>query len=100
MNRRNTVSVTPAIGASTVAGRTTTAPSRTSAGTRASAGMACSTGLSQCFFTVKPLRGIAADLDSHFDVRTALGQQLGFNRLELERIDAKALGGENQFSCG
>ena len=48
------MSVTPAIGASTVAGRTATAPSRTSAGTRASAGIACSTGLSQSFFTVNP----------------------------------------------
>jgi hypothetical protein len=58
MNRRNTVSVTPAIGASTVAGRTATDPIRTSAGTRAAAGIACSTGLSQSFFTVKPRRGI------------------------------------------
>src|ERR1035437_9154567 len=55
MNRRNTVSVTPAMGASTVAGATTTGPSRTWAGTRASAGMACSLGLSQSFFTVQPL---------------------------------------------
>src|SRR5580692_2056808 len=58
INLRNTVSVTPAIGASTVAGRTTTEPSRTSAGTRDSVGIACSTGLSQSLFTVKPLRGI------------------------------------------
>jgi hypothetical protein len=55
MNRRNTVSVTPAMGASTVAGATSTEPMRTSAGTRASAGIACSMGLSQSFFTVKPL---------------------------------------------
>ena len=58
MNRRNTVSVTPAIGASTVAGRTSTVPMRTSAGTRASAGITCSTGLSQFFFTVNPRRAI------------------------------------------
>jgi len=58
MNLRNTVSVTPAMGASTVAGRTVTDPIRTSAGTRASAGIACSTGLSQFFFTVNPLRGM------------------------------------------
>src|ERR1035438_2635669 len=55
MNRRKTVSVTPAMGASTVAGATSTFPRRTSAGTRASAGIWCSLGLSQSFFTVKPL---------------------------------------------
>ena len=53
------MSVTPAMGASTVAGRTATEPMRTSAGTRASAGIACSTGLSQFFFTVNPRRGIS-----------------------------------------
>ena len=58
INRRKTVSVTPAMGASTVAGVTTTGPRRTSAGTRASAGIACSLGLSQSFFTVKPLPAI------------------------------------------
>ena len=58
INRRNTVSVTPAIGASTVAGVTTTVPRRTSAGTRASAGIACSLGLSQSFLTVNPLPAI------------------------------------------
>ncbi len=55
MKRRKTVSVTPAIGASTVAGATSTVPIRTSAGTRVSAGIACSMGLSQSFFTVNPL---------------------------------------------
>jgi hypothetical protein len=59
INRRNTVSVTPAIGASTVAGLTATHPMRTSAGTRTATGIACSTGLSQFFFTVNPRRGIA-----------------------------------------
>ena len=58
MKRRKTVSVTPAMGASTVAGATITVPRRISAGTRASAGMACSLGLSQSFFTVKPLPDI------------------------------------------
>src|ERR1700722_10226534 len=64
MNRRNTVSVTPAIGASTVAGRTTTVPSRTSAGTRVSAGIACSTGLSQSLFTVNPRPDISLQISS------------------------------------
>src|ERR1700733_10598597 len=50
MKRRNTVSVTPAIGASTVAGETVTPPISTDAGTRAEAGMGCSRGLSQLFF--------------------------------------------------
>src|ERR1035438_3137390 len=59
MNRRKTVSVTPAMGASTVAGVTKTVPRRTSAGTRVSAGIACSLGLSQSFFTVKPLPAIS-----------------------------------------
>ena len=64
MNRRKTVSVTPAMGARTVAGCTATGPRRTSAGTRTTAGIACSLGLSQAFFTVKPLRGIKAALSS------------------------------------
>ena len=50
IKRRKTVSVTPAIGASTVAGATVTAPIWTEAGTRAPCGIACSTGLSQFFF--------------------------------------------------
>src|ERR1700679_2538260 len=50
MKRRNTVSVTPAIGASTVAGATVTPPISTEAGTRLAGGMACSSGLSQLFF--------------------------------------------------
>ncbi len=50
MNRRKTVSVTPAMGASTVAGATVTPPITTDAGTRAFSGIACSTGLSQFFF--------------------------------------------------
>ena len=62
MKRRKTVSVTPAMGARTVAGATRTEPRRTSAGTRASAGMACSMGLSQSFFTVKPLPAIGITL--------------------------------------
>ena len=60
INRRKTVSVTPAMGARTVAGATTTDPRRTSAGTRASAGMGWSMGLSHSFFTVKPLPAIYA----------------------------------------
>ena len=40
MKRRKTVSVTPAMGASTVAGATRTLPMRISAGTRAVCGMA------------------------------------------------------------
>src|ERR1700730_1217035 len=47
MNRRKTVSVTPAIGASTVAGAIFTPPILTLAGTPTFAGIACSTGLSQ-----------------------------------------------------
>src|ERR1700691_193249 len=50
MKRRNTVSVTPAIGASTVAGATATPPITTDAGTRAEAGMLFSRGLSQLLF--------------------------------------------------
>ncbi len=50
MKRRKTVSVTPAMGASTVAGAMHTLPMENSAGTRACAGMECSAGLSQCFF--------------------------------------------------
>ena len=50
MNRRNTVSVTPAIGANTVAGATSTPPISIDAGTRATAGMLFSRGLSQFFF--------------------------------------------------
>jgi len=41
MNRRNTVSVTPAIGAKTVAGETVTDPIRNDAGTTARVGRAC-----------------------------------------------------------
>ncbi len=66
INRRNTVSVTPAMGARTVAGRTTTVPSRTSAGTRVSAGIACSTGLSQSLFTVNPRPAISLLISSAF----------------------------------
>jgi len=50
MKRRKTVSVTPAMGARTVAGATVTLPICTDAGTRTPCGMACSCGLSQCFF--------------------------------------------------
>src|SRR5271168_2914567 len=50
IKRRNTVSVTPAIGASTVAGATATPPITTDAGTRAEAGMLFSRGLSQLLF--------------------------------------------------
>jgi hypothetical protein len=50
MKRRNTVSVTPAIGASTVAGATSTPPITTEAGTRTAAGMLFSRGLSQALF--------------------------------------------------
>src|ERR1700722_8066877 len=49
MKRRKTVSVTPAIGASTVAGAIRTSPIVNSAGTRASAGMVLVAGLSQNF---------------------------------------------------
>src|SRR5579871_4344086 len=49
MKRRKTVSVTPAMGASTVAGATRTLPTLKLAGTRASAGMACSNGASHFF---------------------------------------------------
>src|SRR5271165_2483754 len=47
MKRRKTVSVMPAIGASTVAGRISTPPSETDAGTRAAAGAVRSAGLSK-----------------------------------------------------
>src|SRR5437879_4374393 len=47
MKRRKTVSVTPAMGARTVAGATRTLPIRTSEGTQTSSGMACERGLSQ-----------------------------------------------------
>src|SRR5579859_3973731 len=47
MKRRKTVSVTPAIGARTVAGATQTVPMRTSADTHACSGMAWVIGLSQ-----------------------------------------------------
>src|SRR5580692_4372921 len=67
MNRRNTVSVTPAIGARTVAGRTITAPIRNSAGTRTLSGIVCSTGLSQFFFTVNPRPAIRNPRD--FDAK-------------------------------
>src|SRR5581483_12406339 len=53
MNRRNTVSVTPAIGASTVAGRISTPPSDTDAGTWPPTSAPPSlTGFSQNFRTV------------------------------------------------
>src|ERR1700735_1608968 len=54
MKRRKTVSVTPAMGASTVAGATGTLPIWKDAGTRAPWGMVCSIGLSQCFFNEPP----------------------------------------------
>ena len=50
MKRRKTVSVTPAMGARTVAGATVTGPIWREAGTRVPGGMGCSCGLSQCFF--------------------------------------------------
>src|SRR3954465_4443885 len=52
MKRRNTVSVTPAIGASTVAGRSSTLPMRTDPGTRAvcTTALVSGTGFSKCFF--------------------------------------------------
>jgi hypothetical protein len=49
MNRRKTVSVTPAIGASTVAGAIRTPPIVSTAGTRTPSGISFATGLSQCF---------------------------------------------------
>src|SRR5690348_18293970 len=54
MKRRKTVSVTPAMGARTVAGATSTPPMDTEAGTRAAVGIACSIGLSQFFFIASP----------------------------------------------
>ena len=59
MKRRKMVSVTPAMGASTVAGRTSTGPIEKDAGTRAGTGSppvsAESRGLSiQCFFMDLP----------------------------------------------
>ena len=47
INRRKTVSVTPAIGASTVAGAIRTLPICTSEGTHTSSGIVCESGLSQ-----------------------------------------------------
>src|SRR5579864_1097471 len=47
IKRRKTVSVTPAMGARTVAGATRTPPIRTSEGTNALSGMAWGSGLSQ-----------------------------------------------------
>ena len=49
MKRRKTVSVTPAMGARTVAGAILTLPMVKLAGTRVCSGMACSTGESQRF---------------------------------------------------
>src|SRR5947209_3537191 len=49
MKRRKTVSVTPAMGASTVAGAIWTLPMVKLAGTRACSGIACSTGASHFF---------------------------------------------------
>ena len=49
MKRRKTVSVTPAMGARTVAGAISTAPMAKRAGTRVCSGMACSRGASQRF---------------------------------------------------
>ena len=49
MNRRNTVSVTPAIGASTVAGAIRTPPMAKLAGTRPCSGIAYATGSSHRF---------------------------------------------------
>jgi hypothetical protein len=52
MNRRKTVSVTPDIGASTVAGRISTPPIRTHSGTRAPRGGAAGVaGVSHFLFT-------------------------------------------------
>jgi len=49
MKRRKTVSVTPAMGARTVAGAILTLPMVKLAGTRVCSGMACSAGESQRF---------------------------------------------------
>ena len=67
MKRRNTVSVTPAMGASTVAGAICTLPMVNVAGTRASAGMVLRTGLSKCFCMPPlrpdlPIRGMVFDV--------------------------------------
>ncbi len=81
MKRRKTVSVTPAMGARTVAGATVTLPICTEAGTRVPLGMGCSIGLSQCFF---------------IQIRTSMSGRL-FARIlvsmaaELCGIDPKAL---------
>src|SRR5579884_2018638 len=53
MKRRKTVSVTPAIGARTVAGRISTPPRETQAGTRASGGATRSAGLSKNLCTLE-----------------------------------------------
>ena len=65
MKRRKTVSVTPAMGASTVAGRISTPPSVTDAGTRASAGAMRSAGLSKNLCTMMIVAKTIEPTDLH-----------------------------------
>src|SRR6476646_3451148 len=96
MKRRKTVSVTPAIGASTVAGDTNTGPMRTEAGTRVSGGIWCSVGLSQSFFTVKPLPAINLARNA---VRTNVGLRLGGGP-RCQQSTASLLGGSSLAGLG
>src|SRR5271166_3420007 len=89
MKRRKTVSVMPAMGASTVAGLISTPPSVTDAGTRAPAGAVRWAGLSKNLVIRKPWNS-----DSNFYVRTNLlvVDQVLFDPAELRCIYAKTLG--------
>src|SRR5271157_5462205 len=88
MKRRKTVSVMPAIGASTVEGRISMVPSVTDEGTRASGGAVRGAGLSKNLGI-----GKSVDLDSDFYVGTDLlvVDQVLFDLAQLGGINAKAL---------
>src|SRR5271166_3044451 len=98
MKRRKTVSVMPAMGASTVAGRISTAPSVTDAGTRTPAGAMRWAGLSKNLVIRKPWNS-----DSNFYVRTNLlvVDQVLLDLAKDFRIDAKAFrGNRRKFRYG
>src|ERR1019366_7079379 len=94
IKRRNTVSVTPAMGASTVAGRISTPPSDTDAGTRASAGALRSAGLSKYLCITDSL-----DSNPHFYIRmhSFVVDQVLLNLGELSSIDTKTLGSNHDL---
>src|SRR5271156_6069033 len=94
MKRRKTVSVTPAIGARTVAGAISIPPILKDAGTRACSCMACSRGLSQVFFIEKLLWSPGYS-DPDFYVWLSLLKNL-IDCHDLLGVDAKSFRGNFQ----